>query len=227
MRRISKASTTHKSYLLATMLLDVALSLQPIPSSVRHTIISAIFDTTAHDTDVESLSAYFQHWYEDQCRHLASNREISIRTHQELVEIVALLKTEDNSRLTVKNKLGLGPSAPEAQQLLVDGSIDLAARILLLLSVGAFRQSQTIGRNLEWREGSLQSKVAEIFPKSEFSGTIRLPRIFNASNLEKLAGLKIRWTSNLADHLLLSDDNQMVDLFHQITALRLYHTCVG
>lgn len=226
MRRISKASATHKFDVLATMSLDTALMLQPIPGSVRYAIIRAIFDTTVNDTDVESLSAYFQHWYEDQCRHLASTRQISIRTHQELVEIVGLLKNDDNLRSTVKNNLGFGPSTSEAQQLLVDGSIDLAARTLLLLSVGTFRQSQMIGRNLEWSEGSLQSRVAEIFPKSTFSGKIKLPRIFKASNLEKLAGLRIRWTSNLADHLLLSDDDQMVDLFHQITALRLHRACV-
>lgn len=51
---------------------------------------------------------------------------------------------------------------------------------------------------------------------------VKLPRtIFNAKNVAKIAGIEVCWTSNLADHLLMLDDESKVTLFHHASILKL------
>ncbi|KAK0627598.1 hypothetical protein B0T14DRAFT_420955 [Immersiella caudata] len=42
----------------------------------------------------------------------------------------------------------------------------------------------------------------------------RLGKLFTARNLSFIGGIKIKWTNNIVDHLLLSDDDQTVFVFH-------------
>lgn len=42
----------------------------------------------------------------------------------------------------------------------------------------------------------------------------RLEKLFTARNLTYIAGIEIKWTNNIVDHLLLSDDDQSVFVFH-------------
>ncbi|KAF8854411.1 hypothetical protein BDZ45DRAFT_597067 [Acephala macrosclerotiorum] len=51
---------------------------------------------------------------------------------------------------------------------------------------------------------------------------VKLEKIFNARNLEQIGGIKIRWTSNLADHLRMRDDDTAVELFHYVSFLRCH-----
>ncbi|KAL9629110.1 MAG: hypothetical protein Q9164_007017, partial [Protoblastenia rupestris] len=59
-------------------------------------------------------------------------------------------------------------------------------------------------------------------PKSQLSDTVKLPKGFNAPNLERIAGIRVAWTSNLADHLLLKDDDTKVMVYHHGTFLELH-----
>ncbi|KAK4099272.1 hypothetical protein N658DRAFT_430300, partial [Parathielavia hyrcaniae] len=54
----------------------------------------------------------------------------------------------------------------------------------------------------------------------------RLGRLFTARNLAYVGGMKIKWTSNIVDHLLLSDDDQTVFIFHHAGFLR-YQQCLA
>jgi len=53
---------------------------------------------------------------------------------------------------------------------------------------------------------------------------VKLEKIFNAMNLEHIAGIEVRWTSNLADHLRMRDDDKAVEIFHYATFLRLHQS---
>ncbi|RYP10746.1 hypothetical protein DL765_008014 [Monosporascus sp. GIB2] len=44
--------------------------------------------------------------------------------------------------------------------------------------------------------------------------------VFNARNLERIAGFKVKLTTNLADHLLLRAEVKTVTVFHHATFLR-------
>ena len=63
--------------------------------------------------------------------------------------------------------------------------------------------------------------VNTIFPPPSSFDTVKLPQTFTAANLEKIADIRIVWTNNLADHLLLRDDDTKVMLFPHVSALYL------
>ena len=57
---------------------------------------------------------------------------------------------------------------------------------------------------------------------------VKLERLFNARTIERIAGIKITWTSNLADHLRLLDDDTGVVIFHNAFLKKMesrYETC--
>jgi hypothetical protein len=60
--------------------------------------------------------------------------------------------------------------------------------------------------------------------QKNMSESVKLEKIFNARNLEHIAGIKVRWTSNLADHLRMRDDDTAVELFHYASFLRFHQT---
>jgi hypothetical protein len=45
------------------------------------------------------------------------------------------------------------------------------------------------------------------------SDHVKLERLFTARNIERVADIQVIWTSNLADHLQLEDDDTKVRLF--------------
>lgn len=56
----------------------------------------------------------------------------------------------------------------------------------------------------------------------ELSDHVKLERLFTARNIERLADIQVIWTSNLADHLQLEDDDTKVRLFSHTSFLELH-----
>jgi serine/threonine protein kinase len=70
-----------------------------------------------------------------------------------------------------------------------------------------------------WREKAsnhLVQRIPQISPK----WNIRLEKSFNAESLQRIAGIKIRWTDVLADHLLLNEDDSTLHLFRAAPLLK-------
>ncbi|KAL8715187.1 MAG: hypothetical protein Q9220_001145 [cf. Caloplaca sp. 1 TL-2023] len=65
------------------------------------------------------------------------------------------------------------------------------------------------------------SFFAHVFPPPSSMDSVKLPQSFTAANLESISGIHIRWTDNLADHLLLRDDDTKLMLFHHVSALEI------
>ncbi|KAK0636701.1 hypothetical protein B0T17DRAFT_587776 [Bombardia bombarda] len=83
------------------------------------------------------------------------------------------------------------------------------------------------GRNpLPWPGQQTLRQAAERYfhRKESQADNPRLARLFTAYNLTHIGGIKIRWTRNIVDHLLLSDDDQTVFIFHCAGFLR-YQKC--
>ncbi|PMD14935.1 hypothetical protein NA56DRAFT_582775 [Hyaloscypha hepaticicola] len=142
------------------------------------------------------------------------------------MRIVAWLRDPNEDRGTIRRKLQAKHTAGQTNLVAVsdlDASMTLAARVLLMVSIGDFGLSVTIGQPILWESGPLQRVVDGVFePATGHLETFRLPKIFNAVNLGRIAGIKVCWTSNLADHLLMNDDEGMVTLFHHVTFLKLH-----
>ncbi|KAL8736847.1 MAG: hypothetical protein Q9181_002262, partial [Wetmoreana brouardii] len=95
--------------------------------------------------------------------------------------------------------------------------------IWLSVSVDSLPHFFTPGHFVCWGSNQHLSEAIEneICPKVQTNETVKLPKVFTAANLEQIAGIQVQWTSNLADHLSLKDDDKKVMLFHQASFLEL------
>jgi hypothetical protein len=92
--------------------------------------------------------------------------------------------------------------------------IYFAVRVLTMIDVGGLRQGLRLGQTPRiWTYGPLREFVNSVFPPPVLSEEVKLEKIFNARNLERVAGIQVIWTSNIADHLQLEDDDTSVRLF--------------
>jgi hypothetical protein len=104
-------------------------------------------------------------------------------------------------------------------------SIDLAIRLLLMMRVGHLPNQFSAYKALSWDEGSsLREFVwASFKPRGALDHDyVKLKKSFNARNLERIAGIRIKWTNNFADHLrILDDDDTQVAVFHHASFLEI------
>ena len=68
------------------------------------------------------------------------------------------------------------------------------------------------------REKASKNPVQGI-PQTSPRWNIRLEKSFTAKNLQRIAGIQIRWTDVLADHLMLDEDNNTLHLVRAATLL--------
>ncbi|KAH7082051.1 hypothetical protein FB567DRAFT_561946 [Paraphoma chrysanthemicola] len=84
--------------------------------------------------------------------------------------------------------------------------------------------SQTHGTaSVPWQDNNvdLHTILTRYFTKSLADpGKTKFGEDFTAFNLQRLAGLEIHWTDNLADHLRLIENDRKLCIFHHATFLR-------
>jgi hypothetical protein len=88
-----------------------------------------------------------------------------------------------------------------------------------MIDVGELKHGFVPGqKSLLWDHGTLKDVLEERFglPTATPLRVVRvkLDRIFNARNLERIAGLQIVWTDNISDHLRLMVDDTRIAIFH-------------
>lgn len=176
--------------------------------------------------DSACFDSFFE-YYDQQCtaaRHDTKNQSL-VRTHRDLLKFVKVLQDITKKKMAIKTDLRLSlllDDSDDSDELLENG-LNLAARIWLMLFVGEYRQ--IIGptqRRIVWKEdGSILGLLElEFSNQAEVKDNVKLERLFTARNMERIAGLEIIWTSNLADHLRLFDDDTRVAIFHQACFLK-------
>lgn len=133
--------------------LDTKLSSTPIPRLLRRTIIETIFNYTLREDGfdfIRGLDAYFSDWYEEQCEVAAGY--VSVTTHRELLDVITQLQSTTLTRSDVLRKLL--QDSPSIDHGLLNGSINLAARLWLTVSLGSVQQS--LGRRGSCRIGYME-----------------------------------------------------------------------
>jgi hypothetical protein len=171
-----------------------------------------------------SLEAYWS-FYFDQCMQALHDdgQHIQARTHQDVLEIVGFLRggqPRDEIRHVLRQRF---TKQHDNEDELVDNSIDLAAYLLLMIEFKDISYGVSGRSKLSWNGGSLQDCVAShfsILPALGHEGT-KLPRTFNALNLERIAGVRVVPTSNLLDHLRLTHDDTRLLVFHYASFLKV------
>ena len=199
---------------------------------LRSTIVNLLWNWNDAATgcdfvqDGSCFGSFFE-YYDQQCtaaRYDAKNQTV-IGTHRDLIEIIKELQDMNNTKSSIKSSLRLRLLLPESEntEQLLEDAVNLAARIWLMLFIGEYRQ--IIGpaqRQLVWQENDSLSRLLELefSPHLAVKDNVKLERLFTARNIERIGGLEIIWTSNLADHLRLFDDDTRVAIFHQASFLK-------
>lgn len=171
-----------------------------------------------------NLEAFFDlyfGYYAQQCdligRH-AKGRYSSVETHRDIMDIARLLQ-QHLSREEVWKLMSDFLKAADKEQH--ENSINLVARLLFMIKFGDIPHECGGGRHIEWSHGSLVEFVHNYFSHPPACGheRIKLEKSFNALNLQRIAGIQISWTDNLADHLRMVDDDKAVAIFHHASFL--------
>jgi hypothetical protein len=168
------------------------------------------------------LGPYFA-YYADQCNQALHDggRSTSARVHRDILSISNLLK-ESMERDEVRERVSGADNKDTLDDIeMRDGSINLAARLLLMMNFGRYRYAISGRRELQWTGGPLRRFLKDHFTRSPATGyeNIKLEKTFHARNLNHIAGLEIMATNNLADHLRLCNDDKAVEIFHNVSFL--------
>jgi hypothetical protein len=215
--------------------LDDSLLKPPIEAATRAEIVGHLWPTensTPLQLDDFDWSAYF-HYYFEQCKQALRQRGryAAARTHRDLVEVARYLEQampKDEIKQALRTKLPTAKSGSEDKSL--EGSVMLGARIFLMMDIGVFQQAYCGRPPLVWVDGDLQTFLREYFAQPPVLGheNVKFEKVFKARNLEKIAGIRIEWTSNIADHLrMMQDDDKAVAIFHHASFLRWQNTYVS
>ncbi|KAI8954895.1 hypothetical protein F4801DRAFT_603476 [Xylaria longipes] len=115
----------------------------------------------------------------------------------------------------------LNRNNPTAAESACENSVDPAVRLFLMLKVGVVRHQANSPHCMKWENGSLSEFVRERFNKPPVLDChhVRLTKSFDAWSISTIGGLKLEFTDNLADHLLLVDDDTTVLIFHHASFL--------
>lgn len=213
---------------MATNVLHMLDRLLAVPTTIEEQawIVSAMFGIDINKDDykpfLSGINSYFQDWYDQQCRDCAQN--VSIRTHGDLAKVVGYLQEENATLNSVfgKIRLELYESVKTSQ---LEASVILALRVCCAVSIGEIEGSYPPGQILPWPgnpDAAISEQINSKFaPQSLTDEVVKLPRLFNAKNVTKIAGIQVCWTSNLADHLLMRDDESKITVFHYASILKL------
>ncbi|OAL46503.1 hypothetical protein IQ07DRAFT_658698 [Pyrenochaeta sp. DS3sAY3a] len=194
--------------------------------SLKKQILAVMFGppgslSTNQTKNHDSIEVYFK-FYRSRCESALHDggRHALVRTHQDVIDIVIALKAGD-TREKIQQELRLKlKRSHDNEDELIDRSIDLAASLWLMIDFGNI-QYGFCGRQLQWSGGHLDSCVNQelnTHPSLGHEG-VKLQRIFNALNLDRIVGVKILPTANLLDHLRLTDDDTKLYVFHYASIL--------
>ena len=92
-----------------------------------------------------------------------------------------------------------------------------------MISIRDSKYAVLSGTQLIWDEGNLKDFLSAYFndPQVLSDSNIKFEKTFNAYNLERITGIKVKWTDNLIDHLrMIEADDKTVKVFHHASFLK-------
>jgi len=144
---------------------------------------------------------------------------VTVRTYAHLVAVIRQLQ-DDMPKEDLLDSLNAN-MALYGPDKFHENSIKLAARLLAMLKVGRAENQVAARGYLEWQTGTFRDLIEKRFcvnPVLE-SSHVRFPKTFDIWSLNAVAGLSIEFTDNIADHLLLVNDDTTLLIFHHVTFL--------
>jgi hypothetical protein len=205
----------------------------PVPDQCQVDVIQALWlrEPALSIDDIQSWETYFR-YYTAECRKaIEYNRGdcTTVRRHEDIIAIADQLRRHD-SKETIKlglSALDTQQRSEEVKEQMAEGSLRLAVRIFAMVDTGPTSGKRIQGpAPLPWKDdtSSLRAVLANHFTKSTTNPRgVKFHKSFTVFNIQRFAGLEIRWTDNLADHLRFIEDDTTLCIFHHITFLRHYN----
>jgi hypothetical protein len=184
---------------------------------------SGISGTGDSNLDWEPYFKYYQAQCEDALHE--QGKHVVVRKHQHIIDIGCQLgrgQPRDEIKAGLKVLFTTDEERPDEDEIL-DNSVDLAARLCLMVDIGAYKSTVTQGTRFSWNIPSLKDFLRTCFPTTQKikDRNIRFEKAFTAFTIERIAGIEICWTNNLADHLLMvNDDERRIAIFHHASFLK-------
>lgn len=207
----------------------------PLSSQAKCAIVSQLFGgvgvgTANMQSDGLDHEMYFM-YYTEQCNQALHDggRHVSARTHRDIVKTSEKFKNGVSREDIIQVLTATLPTHRQASDMekLANETVNLAARLVLMMEFGELKYGFTGRQQLVWTSGSLSDFLTRSFQPSSRPKEVNLEKIFNAQNLDRIAGIEIEWTSNMMDHLRLMDDDRRVAIFHHASFLECQHNkCV-
>jgi hypothetical protein len=148
---------------------------------------------------------------------------VHVGTHAEILAIVDLLR-QNLPREQIRETLTCRvPPEKRISDPDIEASINLASRIFLMVEFGEMPFCVSELRQVPWTQGTVKECLKQHWdcPQVLAGERVKLETVFNARNLDLIAGIQVRWTSNLADHLRLMNNDKKVAIFHHAFFLGL------
>jgi len=209
--------------------MDTSLRKYPIADDVQNWLLNELWPALAPDAEAtaRSMSAYFS-YYSTLCQRFSRDGgiHICVDSHQGILDMTKRILAENATRHELHSSLYAGcpkDKHGEDRSTVINATLDLCASLMLMAEVGERKLSFSTVNPLTWLgPHTLQQAVERHFKQEKVlqPDNPRLGVLFTARNLEAIGGMKIKWTSNVVDHLLLSDDDQTIFVFHHVGFLR-------
>jgi hypothetical protein len=206
----------------------------PYSPNLKNAILGSLFgckypaDSSAKEFHM--WEGYFEYYFSECVTAMSVGRlHWVLKTHKDIVRMVEKLWDPESTRESIKDRERdrMATSHAQIDDQVIYGAIDLAARLGFMTLIGSSEQVyRGEERCVTWSSGRLEAVLAV-----EFSGDgllkkehVKLERLFNACNLDRIAGLQIIWTHNLANHLRVQNDDKDVSIFHYASFLNSQKT---
>lgn len=161
----------------------------------------------------ESVEIYIGN-YENQCQ-IQPGESIGQLTHGEVFNAFTTVTTSRKTRQQCIQDLSLRMPKSKIwpQDALAKELILFVGKALLLLDLSQWGDQQTLKDFLHDYH----------FPRSSIAPErIKLTGQFNLRHLTRAAGFQIEWTKSLDRHLMLTDEDKKVVLFHLVSAFEIF-----
>jgi hypothetical protein len=198
------------------------LSRQSMWQSCKMAIMTEFWTASSACADWSKipLDIYFE-YFEDQCRlalHNWDRYDISSLNFGHIVTIAKMIQgTKTREEMEAQLKSSTNGDCPKLSSEIVD----LAVRLVMMIQTGGFRNVLMPSQEtLTWVDGPLSNALSTHFSRDNvLKDSVGLDSTFTARKIERIAGIRIVWTSNLLDHLRMRDDDTSVAIFHHASFL--------
>lgn len=213
--------------------MDDSLNRFPLSFDVQRLIQFELWKECRPDAQSLLLSvnhlnrAYFE-YYTTRCQRFLRDGSIHVllKRHSEIFDIAKLIllhSTYDEIESHMMVRYLPGNKSPNANLEAICTTINLCASLLLMAHVGTHKYGISGWNPLPWSQHqTLRQAVQHHFQEQKrlIPDNQRLGSIFTARNIQYISGIKMKWTENIVDHLLLTDDDQTVFIFPCVGFLR-------